>query len=149
MLAVNDCTLKRAGSWSSEAERMIRWLQTEKSLFAAENAATRNAQQAPGLMKMAVMMSPQRTEHTERWKHKGKQDWKASMAVLSEDWDLETGDGGTWESSGHEEEELNFDPNETQAPPPCPMVGWGTLRAWHLPLQKVVLDLILLLQYSN
>lgn len=45
------------------------------------------------------------------------------MAVLSEDWDLETGHGGTWASRG--DEELNLDPNETQASSPCPMVGWG------------------------
>ena len=66
VLAVNDCTSKRAGGLSSEVERMFRCLQTEENVFAAESAATRDTQQAPGLMEMAAVMAPQRTECIER-----------------------------------------------------------------------------------
>lgn len=45
---------------------MFRWLQTEGNLFAAESAARRDTQQGPGLMEIAGMMAPHRTEHTER-----------------------------------------------------------------------------------
>lgn len=44
---------------------MFRWLRTEENLFAAETAAIRDIQQAPGLMKMAAMIAAQRTEQIE------------------------------------------------------------------------------------